>query len=499
MMIPITIETPHFLMDHHFQGQPVLPAVEAMAILAKSLKVHCPHLNIHQVIEARFDKFLYLQPDKLQLDAMVEFVSNGERHCQASLITRSKAPKSNITRTKIHAQISISEQVQQPADYPYDVLSVPEGICQKVSPESIYKELVPFGPTFQTIVNALYISAEGALAKIQTPPADSHTHQGLYLGSGYAMDAAFHAACVWSQHYHGVIAFPVAIDRRWILKPTSPEKVYFARIFMREAKDGHFVFDIRILDENGNLFEAADGIHMKDVSGGKMKPPPWIICKNNTEPVFNLKQHCQALTLIELDAVAPFAQQALNPFEKRRLDPMPPDRQKSYLAGRLALKRLWRRCHQENWTIAATEIATISTHSSRPACRHPGSQTPRHCSVSHDNRFAIAAGANQSIGIDVEWVSKKALKSSTIFMTVEEQALIVHSTEDPQQVCTRIWTIKEAVAKALNMNLADTWTQVQVCRLSEKQSLFWLNGVQRPVVHAFVEGHQFSLFLNSSK
>ena len=277
MQIPITIETPCFLKDHHFQGQPVLPAVEVMAILARSLVDQHPHLSTFPIANAYFNKFLYLQPDKNQLDAVVELENNGKKHWQASLITRSKALKSRITRTKVHAQISIFAHPDHPRAYPYDMVSAPD-ICQKVVPELIYKELVPFGPSFHTIVD-LGIGTNGALAKIKTPTIKNHTNIGLFLGSAFAIDAAFHAACVWAQYYCAVVAFPVSIDRRWIFSPTCPDTVYFARVINRHISDGHLRFDIRVFNENSELCEAIDNVHMRDVSSGQLKPPSWIVKK----------------------------------------------------------------------------------------------------------------------------------------------------------------------------------------------------------------------------
>jgi hypothetical protein len=257
-----------------------------------------------------------------------------------------------------------------------------------VPPEKLYAELVPFGPAFQNIVAPVLISPDGVLVCIRAPDAPHPT----CLGSPFVLDAAMHAACAWGQHYQGIVAFPVGMESRMIVRPTEPGNVYYGRIRTRRILDDLLVFDIQLVDEYGDLRESVQAVHMRDVSGGRLRPPQWFVRKEALDPLSGIGKHCLGLTMVELDAVAPFASRALTPLEKERFVKMGPRRRKSFLAARLALKRLFRCCRDQGAMLSAHAIETVCKNSPLPCCSAlDGSDGPDlQCSVSHDRRLAIA-------------------------------------------------------------------------------------------------------------
>jgi hypothetical protein len=74
-----------------------------------------------------------------------------------------------------------------------------------------------------------------------------------------------------------MVAFPVGVEKRMIFKPTQPGNRYISRAIPVRTDSDLLVFDIFIWDEDSTLFETAVGVHMRDVSGGRIKPPRWII------------------------------------------------------------------------------------------------------------------------------------------------------------------------------------------------------------------------------
>jgi phosphopantetheinyl transferase (holo-ACP synthase) len=494
--IPIQLSTPDYLMDHHFRGQPVLPAVEAMETLARTVCEMHPHIPVLHMTDIAFDKFLPMDPGLAQLEAIVELQPSENSQWHARLITRSKAPNAGITRSKVHARLSFSQSKALQAHWPLDIAAVPEGICLSVPAKKIYEELVPFGPAFQNIVSPVYISADGALARIKAPKQDiSGTGKKNCLGSPYTLDAALHGACVWAQHFKSIVAFPVAIDDRTIIKPTMPGHIYFGRVRPAMVSDDSLIFDIALLDEHGSLYEMIRGVHMRDVSGGRLRPPDWIIRKDEHDPLDEIKSNCLGLTIVEADAMAPFATQALTPLERESFERKGLKRQKSFLAGRMALKRLYRRCRAQDSLTPARCIETIHENSPLPRCglSDTRSEVEMICSLSHDRRFAIAVAGSEPAGIDVEEISDKILKSIAIFMNPYERQLVRQSVLEARETALRIWSIKEAAAKSFRMNLADAWQRVQVTLIGEKHSRFTMDGMTITAHHAQIDQHLVSL------
>ncbi len=272
----VEIEVPSHWADHRFQGRAVLPAVEAMQLLAVWAGQCQPRVDNRCLLRAKFEKFLELPAGTPRLEVYGDLERLDDGSVRACLTTRTQVGVARITRTKIHA-----EAVFAPTSEPAPVLSPDsaaalEGTCFTIDPERIYRELVPFGPAFQTIQRPLMLMAEGALAEIAVPGGLPAPLAAQPLGSPLILDGAFHAACVWSQRFCDVVAFPVGIDERRVLRPTCSGDTYIGRVLPVQVTPELLRFDIRILDRQGQVFEIVKGVRMRDVSGGRLRPPQWV-------------------------------------------------------------------------------------------------------------------------------------------------------------------------------------------------------------------------------
>jgi hypothetical protein len=275
--LPVNIPVYPYLFDHCFEGKAVFPAVEAMQILAHSVKSYLPDVDITAITDATFDKFLYIQADTTQIAAFsnVTVFENGD--INAVLQTKNKPGKTSITRIKEHATLCFPHTKPVVPDVPLDPLSSGAATGVEITPDQIYRELIPFGPAYQNISENLYVFKDGALAKLRAPANNDRVDTPGHLGSPFVLDAAFHAACAWGQRYARIVAFPVGFEKRIIFKRTRAGETYTSRIIPVRTDPDLLVFDIWIYDEDGTLFEIAGNVHMRDVSAGRLKPPRWII------------------------------------------------------------------------------------------------------------------------------------------------------------------------------------------------------------------------------
>ena len=96
------------------------------------------------------------------------------------------------------------------------------------------------------------------------------------LGSPFPFDAALHVACAWGQRYRGIVAFPVGFDRREIAVPTRAGETYRCRVVPLPDEGAALRFDILIAGGDGRPVEVIRGVAMRDISGGRRKPPAWV-------------------------------------------------------------------------------------------------------------------------------------------------------------------------------------------------------------------------------
>jgi hypothetical protein len=277
VLLPVRIAVFPYLQDHRFEGNAVYPAVEAMQTLARAVKKFRPQTDITAITDATFDKFLLIPPELKKIDALCSITSLENGDITAVLQTKTRAKKATFTRIKEHVKVHYPHIKPKVSGYPPDLSSFGKSNCLEILPGSIYRELVPFGPSYHNISEKLTLHKDGALAKVQAPMIDGAIEKTGQLGSPFVLDAAFHSACVWCQRFSGVVAFPVGIEKRMIIKPTRPGGAYISTAIPLQTNPDRLQFDICIYDDDNSLYEMALGVHMRDVSAGRLKPPSWII------------------------------------------------------------------------------------------------------------------------------------------------------------------------------------------------------------------------------
>jgi len=492
--LPIEISIRPYLLDHCFNGQAVFPGVEAMAALAQAVRRFRPAADVTSMSGITFDKFLHLDPGAGHVAAFsdISLYANGD--VQAVLTTKTRTKHAAMTRVKHHAALLVPRQADPLPELPLDLACAPEGVGFPVGSENIYPDLVAFGPFYRNVAG-LHLTPGGAVAEIRTPADEAGPPPAGLLGSPFALDAAFHVACVWGQRFAGIVAFPVAVDRRRIVAATRPAETYFVHVLPIQTDPDLLVFDLRIYDRRGCLQEACAGVHMRDVSGGKMRPPEWIQQTASHEAANRIAGKCKASAVIELAALAPFADQTLSERERLRLAGMSGRRRKSYLAARLACKRIARQLSGHDTRTAPGDITTVCPdRPDHPRCPTTDGRFLLPCSVSHDDRFAVAVAADRRVGVDVEKASARLLKSRSLYMSAAEQVLSRESGLGEIEAAVRIWSIKEAAAKALDITLAAAWHRVGVYDVGAFESRFQIDGQGTyTAVHDAVGQHVFTL------
>jgi len=475
----------------------VLPAVEAAELLARAARRFLPGTDVTAMVDLRFDKFLFLDPEAPPTAAFCDLALHENGDIQAVLATRTTSKKAAMTRVKEHAAVRFSrrkpDRPDLMPDLALDLASALEGACFTVENDDIYRELVPFGPAFRNVTR-VHLTAGGAIAEIKTPfdPAGEETTR--QLGSPFPLDAAFHAACVWGQRFAGVVAFPLAVDRRRIFRNTRPGDTYFGHVTPVRGEPGRLNFDLRLFDSGGRLCETAAGVRMRDVSGGKLKPPRWIAGEEQNQSAERIAVRCRAISVIELKSVAPFANKVLSAEEKIRFEKMGDRRRKSFLAARLACKRLSRTLSGQDEVTDPRDISTVFADRPHPCCPRTDGGSVCACSVSHDNRFSVAVACDRPVGIDVEKISGRVLKTHRLYMDESEMALVRASLLGEAETAVRIWSIKEAVTKALDINLADAWRRVRVTTVGAYESRFQIDDdAPSHAFHDAVRQHVFTL------
>ena len=247
--------------------------MEALITLAQAVESLYPEANLHHLACAQFLRMLVIDPAFDRLDVQVEIETSSDG-ISAVLMTLMQMKNSAIRRTLEHARVTFVQEavLPQPA-ISWRALRKLDGECIHVPTASIYRELIPFGSSYQNITGDLSVAEGGALAEIRGGSGEA---DDSLLGSPFVLDAAMHAACVWGQRYTNIVPFPIGIDRRVIYAPTKKGEAYLARIKPVKTDREPLIFDAWIFDQRGIMCESIQGLQMRDVTQGRMRPPAWI-------------------------------------------------------------------------------------------------------------------------------------------------------------------------------------------------------------------------------
>ena len=267
--IPLTITLKPWFSDHHFRGRTILPAVETMALLASMAMKSYPGVDVRVMEQVRFPRFLEIPGDAATVAALCECHTDGDGSVCCKLLSRVRLK--TMSRVQEHGLVNFplwrndclsgSERLDWP--------EVTEPVTT-IDADRIYRELVPFGPYYQTLQGKLSLAgtrAWGWLKAPMLPPEPVHDS----IGSPFPLDGALHGACVLGQQSVDFVPFPVGFAQRLILRPTLPGATYRTRIVRTSQSTEELSFDLEIFDDEGCCYESVTGVRMRDVSGAMQR------------------------------------------------------------------------------------------------------------------------------------------------------------------------------------------------------------------------------------
>ncbi len=221
-----------------------------------------------------------------------------------------------------------------------------------------------------------------------------------------------------------------------------------------------------------------DSSNLREASG------PW-------SGIGRLQSACLGMILFDIEALSLQEEVCLTPHETARVERMGPRRRKSFIAARVALKRLARHLGLVEKTQPDRTIETLGPDDQRPCLAESG----LYCSVSHDSRMVVAVAHNHPIGVDLEVISNKALRVLNPFWVGGEKDLISLSPLGPERAATLAWTAKEAAAKAFGLHLVQALREIEMVRVGAKEGQISYQGKIYPLWNSEGQGQILTLII----
>ncbi|MFN2353938.1 MAG: hypothetical protein ABR512_05360 [Desulfopila sp.] len=263
---PVTIPVEPWYKDHGFDGTIVFAAVETMLLLAANAAREQPRLDVRNMEDAKFAKFLEIPPQSQSVEALVECEQRNDGRLRTALLSQVRI--GTMRRIKEHGELFFPAETTYPPipDCPQipDIAQMAgKSAVTEITAEHIYRHLVPFGPWYHSLQGTLYLGKQGGWGKVKTPALPFNNPIQQVLGSPFALDGAMHAACVLGRQFVDHALFPTGFRQRIIARPTQPGAEYFVTILPVSLTDDEQIFDLGIVDKNGEVFEAVFSLRMQ--------------------------------------------------------------------------------------------------------------------------------------------------------------------------------------------------------------------------------------------
>jgi hypothetical protein len=110
---PLEIKAYPYLQDHYFEGQAILPAVEALIIMAGVAAANFPQINVCVQKQARFPRFLSIDPQAQIKKVFADIGPATDGSLSVTISTISKAKNGIISRVLKHAYVEFAASPAQ--------------------------------------------------------------------------------------------------------------------------------------------------------------------------------------------------------------------------------------------------------------------------------------------------------------------------------------------------------------------------------------------------
>jgi phosphopantetheinyl transferase (holo-ACP synthase) len=301
------------------------------------------------------------------------------------------------------------------------------------------------GPAYQGVVSLDEIAADGIRGTLASIPARG----GLLDCAGQLMGYWVMDAVETDR-----LAFPARIARIELFAPQPPQSEHLqCTVRVRSMDDSLVHADIELVHGDRVWCRISDWTDKRfdtdEVVWPLLRYPEHNTLSQVRETGFT---HCverwRGLASREL-----MARRYLSRAEREQMDGLGVRRKRGWLLGRIAAKDavrdwLWKRGRGSMFPV---EVSVSNQADGRPRVSGPFSEDLR-ISIAHKDTVAVARVAvGRDVGIDIERIEPRSDSFAAIAFTDAERTL--RADEDRDEWLTRVWSAKEAAAKARGTGL----------------------------------------------
>ena len=421
-----------WLADHAIDGVPVLPGVMGLELMAATAAMCRPGLAYAGARDVKFDQPVKIFAEQGPVTVLIEAEPINDTEVQCRLASQRTLRTGRVQRVEHFAAIVRFGEVGDVDHLPSAFF--PDEVIEK---GAIYERFF-HGPAFQVLANVQGAGTDGILVDGRV---DDTRIAEFLVTDPLLLEAGFQAAGLHRMLLGGEMALPLAIDEVRVVRQVNPGDAVTIVVYA----DGDR-YDIDVDGPDGPALRVR-GFQM--ISLGPLPPE-----KRFPEPEGGRFAAFEGLVRPKPKASSSRARSSaesvdswLTPSEIDDLSARGTGRRiRDRLAGRVAAKRAL----YALTGVDPHEMRVDTASSGAPVARVPGFPEVG-VSISHGDGVAVAvAVAHGRVGIDRERIAARSPAFVSDWYTVDEAD---RYGADPVSL-TAVWTVKEAVMKAIGAGMA---------------------------------------------
>lgn len=462
----ITTENDLYMLDHQIENTPIFPGVMGLEIFAE----------IYSLVSRKKTSTL----EDIEFKSAIKQLHNKpkEVYVEYNPITQNLSLKSDFVpkiaekriMTTEHFSGRIGNTLKKKRSKKRN-LSLNESTIELMTKEEIYS-IFFHGNSFQVLEKLIELSGEKAFTKVCIPEEKLFSNlKSMVQIQPRAIEAAFQTAGLYDLIVNQKTSLPSKIKEVAIYSNKTPK--YIISEFINKDST-HSFYNVEVIDEEGKVIIRLDQLAMihtqfsfkgeEDFSDKKNQLREyWEISSNfkgkrmKVVPIKGVTNYLSNEPEEVLKYLSSKEKAAFNRIknEKRRIE---------YLSGVIATKELYSEFQEDKDVLKKIEIRKMEKGQPFLFDKEKGKRSNIHLSISHSGDFAVSTLSEKPVGVDIEKIEKRDEGFFKEAFTEEERKIILND----DNLGTIIWTIKEAVSKALGEGLHLSLHDVEIFK--EKKS-----------------------------
>jgi phosphopantetheine--protein transferase-like protein len=463
-------ERDRFLDDHVYEGQPVLPGVMGLEMMVETAE-QLVGADASKIREVAFDRAVKLHHgDPIRVIATCERTDDGSVEVTLSSEREVKTGRT-IERDHFTATVEFSAE---PTDEP-DAMLIDDGRAFDAGFDrpDIYRRFFHTG-SFQVIESVAHLNDDAVIGYGRKPTdrAFNDRVNGQLVTDPMVREMAFQIAGIWGMVYNRQSYLPYAIGQTSQFDTAHPGETVCVRARRNDnvsppsPEVSVISFDLEVRGQDGRLLQVLEDCQM--VGHRKLNDDECFPAPDSRRMTLRRMSRPEADALLADRGLTP--DKVLTRDEQRDWKRLRSDRRRGeWLAARIAAKDLACRFVLEfhGYRPNLEDIAVVKDDNGAPYLQWvEGTDASKtdlalpNVTVTHAEGVAIAAiaapGTPCRVGVDLESVEERNESFADNYFTEDERAIEMYVGDRPAErsaKLTALWSVKEAVSKALGLGL----------------------------------------------